>query len=343
MKPYRDLRIVEFDTVGGVPFCAWWFVQQGATVTRIVPPTRRDLGVAVPAGADIAAWGRRTLAIDLKTDSGRTRALAELRAADVSIEGYRPGVMERLGLGPADCHAIHPALIYGRLVGWPRDGAWAVRAGHDINYLAMTGVLHAVGADHPPLNLVADLGGGALYLAAGIGAALHARGATGAGCVVDAAMTDGAAHLLSAVHARLSVGAWRDEARANVIDGGVPWYRCYATADARRMAVGAIEDRFYRAFVDGLGFDPTALPPRADAARHRDLADAFARRFRERTMADWAAHFADRDACVTPVLTLMETRTHPLFATRFEMRSEPPLADTGSLRRPEAVPIVTFS
>jgi hypothetical protein len=192
--------------------------------------------------------------------------------ADVLLEGFRPGVMERLGLGPADCHARAPGLVYARIVGWDRAGPWAPRAGHDINYIAMAGALHACGTDTVPLNLVGDLAAGALYAAAGIGAALHARAASGAGCVVDTAMTAGSLHLLTAVFARLGAGAWNDAPASNVIDGGVPWYRCYMTADGRHMAVGAIEERFYLQLLQGLGLEPATMPPRGDASRWPELA-----------------------------------------------------------------------
>jgi alpha-methylacyl-CoA racemase len=222
MKPYAGLRVVEFATVGGVPFCAWWLAQQGAQVLRIQNPQAQPLGVPVAAGADIGTWQRDTRTLDLKTAQGRAEAMDAIAKADVLLEGFRPGVMERLGLGPADCHARAPGLVYARIVGWDRAGPWAPRAGHDINYIAMAGALHACGTDTVPVNLVGDLAAGALYAAAGIGAALHARAASGAGCVVDTAMTAGSLHLLTAVFARLGAGAWNDAPASNVIDGGVP-------------------------------------------------------------------------------------------------------------------------
>ncbi len=312
MKPYAGLRVVEFATVGGVPFCAWWLAQQGARILRIQNPQAQPLGVPVAAEADIGTWQRDTLTLDLKTDDGRAAALDAIAKADVLLEGFRPGVMERLGLGPADCHARAPGLVYARIVGWDRDGPWAPRAGHDINYIAMTGALHACGTDTLPLNLVGDLAAGALYAAAGIGAALHARAAHGSGCVVDTAMTAGSLHLLSAVFARLGAGAWNDAPAANVIDGGVPWYRCYMTADGRHMAVGAIEERFYLQLLHGLGLDPATVPPRGDASRWAELAGCLQRCFIAQDQAHWAEHFAPLDACVTPVLSLAQSRAHPL-------------------------------
>ena len=312
MKPYAGLRVVEFATVGGVPFCAWWLAQQGAQVLRIQNPQAQPLGVPVTPDADIGTWQRDNLTLDLKGSQGRTAALDAIATADVLLEGFRPGVMERLGLGPHDCHALQPRLIYARIVGWEREGPWANRAGHDINYLAMTGALHACGVQTLPLNLVGDLAAGALYAAAGIGAALHARGANGAGCVVDTAMTAGCLHLLSAVFARLGAGAWRDAPVSNVIDGGVPWYRTYMTADGRYIAVGAIEERFYIQLLLGLSLDPATLPPRSDASRWPELAGTLQRCFIAHNLTHWAARFEQLDACVTPVLSLSESRAHPL-------------------------------
>ena len=312
MKPYAGLRVVEFATVGGVPFCAWWLAQQGAQVLRIQNPQAQPLGVPVAAGADIGTWQRDTRTLDLKTAQGRAEAMDAIAKADVLLEGFRPGVMERLGLGPADCHARAPGLVYARIVGWDRAGPWAPRAGHDINYLAMAGALHACGTDTVPVNLVGDLAAGALYAAAGIGAALHARAASGAGCVVDTAMTAGSLHLLTAVFARLGAGAWNDAPASNVIDGGVPWYRCYMTADGRQMAVGAIEERFYLQLLQGLGLEPATMPPRGDASRWPELAGMLQRCFIAQDQAHWAARFEPLDACVTPVLSLAQSRAHPL-------------------------------
>lgn len=312
MHPYAKLRVVEFSTVGGVPFCAWWLAQQGAQVLRIVNPNAAQLGVPVSPEADIGQWQRETLVLDLKTPSGQAAALDAIAKADVLLEGFRPGVMERLGLGPAECHARAPGLVYARIVGWERSGPWSQRAGHDINYIAMTGALHACGIDKVPLNLVGDLAAGALYSAAGIGAALHARAMSQRGCVVDTAMTAGSLHMLSAVFARLNAGLWKDAPASNVIDGGVPWYRCYMTSDGRHMAVGAIEDRFYLELLKGLSLEIAAMPERKDPANWQELTDLLQRCFNTQTQAYWAQHFEAFDACVTPVLSLSQTRSDPL-------------------------------
>jgi len=312
MQPYAKLRVVEFSTVGGVPFCAWWLAQHGAQVLRIVNPNAAQLGVPVSAEADIGRWQRDTLMLDLKTSGGQAAALDVVAKADVLLEGFRPGVMERLGLGPAECHARAPGLIYTRIVGWERTGPWSQRAGHDINYIAMTGALHACGINNVPLNLLGDLAAGALYAAAGIGAALHARATSQRGCVVDTAMTAGSLHLLSAVFARLNAGVWIDAPASNVIDGGTPWYRCYMTSDGRHMAVGAIEDRFYVELLKGLGLEITAIPTRSDPVNWPELTGRFQRCFIAKTQAHWAQHFEAFDACVTPVLSLRQTLTDPL-------------------------------
>ncbi|MEK7344856.1 MAG: CaiB/BaiF CoA-transferase family protein [Pseudomonadota bacterium] len=315
MKPYAHLRVVEFATVGGVPFCAWWLAQQGAQVLRIQNPNAAPLGVPIVAEADIGHWQRDMLVLDLRNPSDRAAALEAIADADVLLEGFRPGVMERLGLGPADCHARSPGLVYARIVGWERHGPWAQRAGHDINYIAMAGALHACGTDVLPLNLVGDLAAGALYAAAGIGAALHARAQNKLGCVVDTAMTAGSLHLMSAVFARLGAGAWNDAPASNVIDGGVPWYRCYMTSDGRHMAVGAIEERFYLQLLSGLGLDPATVPSRNDASRWPELTGCLQRSFIAHSQAHWAQHFETLDACVTPVLSLAQSRAHPLHQT----------------------------
>jgi alpha-methylacyl-CoA racemase len=330
MKPYRGLKVVEFATIGGVPFCAWWLIQQGAHVLKVEAPNSRELGVPVTAAGDIGHWQRESIVLDLKTSAGRESALHALESADILVEGYRAGVMERLGLGPKDCHARNAALIYVRLAGWERSGEWALRAGHDINYVAMAGALHAIGSDHVPLNLIADISGGALYACAGIGAALFARSGNGCGCVVDVAMTAGSAHLLSAVYGRLHVGAWKDSPASNVIDGGVPWYRTYRTRDARHMAVGAIEERFYSALLQVLELDADQLPPRNETARWDELAACLQARFAQHDQAHWARIFEPVDACVTPVLNLLEARSHPVNQHVFGV--------SGSAAVPAAVP-----
>ncbi len=333
MTALQDLRVIEFSTVGGVPFCGWLLAQHGANVTRIVNPKSTDLGVPVEAAGDLGTWERKLCVLDLKTDDGRTAALDLIQDADVVLEGFRPGVMERLGLGPDICHAVNPGLVFARLVGWDRHGLWANRAGHDINYIAMSGALHAMGSRDLPINLVADIGGGALYMAFGIMAAIHQRTGTGQGGIVDTSMTAGSMHLMTNVFGRLGVNAWNDAPKSNVIDGGVPWYSCYETADNRHMAVGAIETRFYENLIAGLGFGTNELPSRTDASHWPHLAQLFSSRFKTESQAHWSSVFESIEACVTPVLSLKETCEHPV--TRQLLQQTPPSI-------PKAVPHITL-
>ncbi|NSL43842.1 CaiB/BaiF CoA-transferase family protein, partial [Streptomyces sp. 8P21H-1] len=234
-------------------------------------------------------------------------------------EGYRPGVAERLGVGPATCHARNPALVYGRMTGWGQEGPLAPRAGHDIAYIALTGTLGMIGApDGPPAvpaNLLGDYAGGSLYLVVGVLAALHHARATGAGQVVDAAIVDGTAHLSSMIHGMLAAGGWQDRRGANLLDGGCPYYGTYEAADGGYLAVGALEERFYAGFTELLGLGEYASAHR-DPARWDELREAVAARFRTRTRDEWTALFEGSDACVAPVLSLREAPHHPHLAAR---------------------------
>ncbi|MFT0545592.1 CaiB/BaiF CoA transferase family protein [Allopusillimonas ginsengisoli] len=333
MSTLQDLKVVEFATVGGVPHCAWLLAQHGAQVTRIMNPKPPDLGVPVTAAGDLGIWERQLCPLDLKSDAGRNAALDLIKTADVLLEGFRPGVMERLGLGPDVCHSVNTGLVYARLVGWDRKGPWAKRAGHDINYIAMSGALHAMGSRDLPINLVADIGGGALYMAFGIMAAIHHRNRTRQGSVVDTSMTAGSMHLMTNIFGRLGVQAWNDAPTSNVIDGGVPWYSCYETADNRHMAVGAIETRFYENLLAGLGFETHELPDRSEARHWPGLAQSFSTRFKTASLAHWSSVFESIEACVTPVLRLKEARQHPVTG---------PLFQANSASVPKAVPYITL-
>jgi len=261
---------------------------------------------------------------DLKADAERAAVLALVDQADVRVEGYRPGVAERLGVGPQVCCGRNPGLVYGRMTGWGQDGPLARTAGHDINYIALTGALAAIGTAGepvPPLNLVGDYGGGSMFLLAGVLAALVERATSGVSQVVDAAMVDGASVLLQGIQEMRAQGAWRDVRASNLIDGGAPYYRTYACADGRHMAVGAIEPKFYAALLDGLGLDPEALPEQDDELRWDELADAVGDVFRTRPRDDWAALFAGTDACATPVLEFAEASGHPHIAARGSQRT----------------------
>jgi alpha-methylacyl-CoA racemase len=291
------------------------FADLGADVVLIERPDDGASGVPMPRSIDLLCRGKRSIVIDLKAAAGRALALRLAARADILIEGFRPGVMERLGLGPDACLAGNPRLVYGRMTGWGQHGPLAERAGHDITYIALTGVLHAVGRAGgppvPPLNLAGDFGGGALYLAVGLLAALVEARTSGRGQVVDAAIVDGAASLVTMFHGLLHAGAWTDRRGTNLLDSGCPWYDVYETLDHRWIAVGAIEPRFFAAFIEGLGLSAGELPGQWETGRWPEMRARLAARVRERTRDDWNAVFAGADACVAPVLSLSEAPRHP--------------------------------
>lgn len=299
-------RVVELAARGPAPYGVMLLADLGAEVIRIDRPTADGIE---RLGETVTGRGRRSIAIDLKQADGLALLLGLVDHADVLVEGYRPGVAERLGFGPEVCHARNARLVYARMTGWGQVGPLAARAGHDINYLAVAGGLHPIGdADRPPpppLNLVADYGGGGTFLVIGILAALLERERSGIGQVLDVAMVDGVSSLLTAFHALHGMGLWRDERGANLLDGGAPWYRTYRTADDRFVAVGCLEPGFYRILLDRLGLDPEAWPQYDEdvwPALHEELARIFGAEPR----SHWEAVFEGIDACVTPVLTLDE-------------------------------------
>ncbi|MFF5563555.1 CaiB/BaiF CoA transferase family protein [Streptomyces sp. NPDC012623] len=316
--PLTGVRVVELAGIGPGPFAAMTLADLGADVVRVDRPGGAGLGID-PA-YDLTNRNKRSVLIDLKADGGAARVLELAERADILVEGYRPGVAERLGIGPGPCLERNPRLVYGRMTGWGQDGPLAERAGHDIDYIAVTGALSMIGKDDEPpalpANLLGDYAGGALYLVIGVLAALqHARTPDGAGQVVDAAIVDGTAHLTTMIHAMMAAGGWQDRRGANLLDGGSPFYGTYETADGRYMAVGALEPRFYRQFVELLGI-ADQLPSRNDFDRWDELREAVAARFRTRTRARWTEVFAGSDACVAPVLSLGEAPTHPHLAAR---------------------------
>ena len=318
MGPLHGIRVIELAGIGPAPFAAMLLADMGAEVIRIDRPEPIDLGLPDrPARRYVVLErGRRSLAVDLKTAAGRDLLLALVPRADALIEGFRPGVMERLGLGPAPCLAANPRLVYGRVTGFGQDGPLRDRAGHDINYIALSGVLASIGPspDAPPaipLNLIGDFGGGAMFLAFGILAAVLSSKQTGHGQVVDTSMIDGAAYLAGMLQAGIASGHWREQRASNALDGGAPWYSIYETADGGHMAVGAIEARFYALMLDRLGLPAEALPAQHDRAGWPHLRQRFAAVFKSHTRAHWETHFAGSDACVTPVLTMREAPHHP--------------------------------
>ncbi|MEU1596401.1 CaiB/BaiF CoA-transferase family protein [Streptomyces sp. NPDC005708] len=315
--PLAGVRVVELAGIGPGPFAGMLLADLGADVVRVDRP--HGSGLAINPEYDVTNRNKRSVIVDLKAEDGPARVLDLVGRADVLIEGYRPGVAERLGVGPETCHARNPALVYGRMTGWGQEGPLAPRAGHDIAYIALTGTLGMIGdPDAPPAipaNLVGDYAGGSLYLVVGILAALHHARATGVGQVVDAAIVDGAAHLASMIHGMLAAGSWQDRRRANLLDGGCPFYGTYETADGQYMAVGALEQQFYEEFVQLLGVEDQASA-REDVAHWGALREVVAARFKTRTRDEWTAVFEGSDACVAPVLSLREAPAHPHLAAR---------------------------
>ena len=319
MGPLQGIRVVEIAGIGPGPFCAMLLSDLGADVLRIDRPGGH--GVALDPALDLLNRGRRSAAVDLKHPEGPGVVLRLVESADVLVEGFRPGVAERLGIGPDACRERNPRLVYGRMTGWGQDGPMAAAAGHDIDYIALAGALHAIGrsgeAPVPPLNLVGDFGGGAMFLALGIAAALVERERSGRGQVVDAAMVDGAAVLTTMFHGMRAAGVWAtDDRGGNLLDTGAPFYEVYATADGGYVAVGAIEPQFYAALLDGLGIDPGELAHQLDRSAWPETKERFAAVFRTRTRDEWEAVFTGTDACVAPVLSFAEAPSHPHNAAR---------------------------
>lgn len=311
--PLAEIRVLEMAGLGPGPFCAMLLADAGADVIRI----ERDGKVPGPGPL---VRGRTVVHANVKSDDGYEQVRWLAARADVLIEGFRPGVMERLGLGPEACLAANPRLVYGRMTGWGQTGPLAGMAGHDINYLSVTGALHsfrrAGSAPLPPLNVVADYGGGGLLLAFGILAALQERSVSGRGQVVDAAMTDGVSLLLTGVWSRIAEGRWPGAPGNNELDSGAPFYDVYATADGEHMAVGAIEPQFWDRLLEGLGIDPATLPDQWDRERWPVTKCRIAEVFVSRTRKDWIDVFSGVDACVTPVRSLSEATNDPQMKAR---------------------------
>ena len=314
MGPLAGLRIIEIDGLGPVTFSGMVLADMGAEVLRLTRGGAAPAAVFDEVGGEVLHRGRAAVPVDLKSPGDRDKVLALIAGADVLIEGFRPGVMERLGLGPDACAAVNPRLVYGRVTGWGQTGPMSDQVGHDINYLALSCALYPMGAGDqppcPPLNLVGDYGGGAMMLVSGVLAALLEAKTTGRGRVVDAAMTDGSALLTSLFHALRARGLWSERREANLLDGGAPFYRCYACRDGGFVAVGALEPRFYAALIKGLGLTPDEAP-QFDRENWPALQARFTALFATRDRDDWATHFVGTEACVTPVLSLSEAAEHP--------------------------------
>lgn len=308
--PLRDLKVIEFAALGPAPFCGMLLSDLGADVIRIDRPGGSDLGsTRIPVHADILSRGRRSIALDLKKPQAVAGCLRLTERADVVIEGFRPGVMERLGLSPDACLARNPRLVYGRMTGWGQSGPYAALAGHDLNYIAITGAAHAIGTAQkpvPPLNLAGDFGGGALYLAFGVLAAIiHAR-STGEGQVVDCAMCDGVASLMASVYALKAAGEWLDERQANYVDGGAYFYDAYCCADGKWISVAALEPKFYSVLLQKMGLEDPGCAAHADRSQWPRMRQKFAEVFASKTRAQWCAIMQGADACFAPVLDLDE-------------------------------------
>lgn len=319
MGPLAGLKVVEMAGIGPCPFAGMLLADLGADVVRIDRTGESGLGLAIPPQFDVMNRGKKSIAVDLKSGPGTELALDLIGRADIVIEGFRPGVMERLGLGPEPCMARNPALVYGRVTGWGQTGPLAQTAGHDINYISLTGALAGIGTEERPvvpLNLIGDFGGGSMFLVVGVLAALFEARRSGRGQVVDAAIVDGAALLGTMFHGLLAGGFWKDDRAANELDGGAPWYDCYLTRDGKSVSVGAIEGKFYDQLVQRLGFAGDELPDRSRRSNYPALREALAARIASKTLAEWTAIMDGSDACFAPVLGWRELPDHPHNAAR---------------------------
>lgn len=335
--PLHGITVVEMAAIGPCPFAGMLLADMGATVIRIdrLPGPRRPID-DYTANDTWVDRGRLSVALDLKQPRGVALALSVICGADILIEGFRPGVMERLGLGPETCRQRNPRLVYGRMTGWGQTGPLSQTAGHDLNYIALTGALHSMGhADRPPappLNLVGDYGGGALYLALGVIAALFEAARSGEGQVVDAAMVDGAASLMTTMYCLKSRGQWRRERQANLIDGGAHFYGVYECADGKCLALGAIEPQFYRELLERCDIRDPAFERQWDESQWPALRERLAALLRTRSRDAWCEVLAGSDACVAPVLDMDEAPAHP------HMRSRGTFVDDGGAARPGPAP-----
>jgi alpha-methylacyl-CoA racemase len=333
MAALSGVRVLELAGIGPGPHAAMMLSDLGADVLRVERPNAAEHEAA---SAVHTLRGRRTTSADLKDPRQRDLVLSLMGRADVVLEGFRPGVVERLGLGPDLALERNPALVFARMTGWGQTGPMADRAGHDINYISLTGALHAIGpADRPvpPLNLVGDFGGGSMFVLAGILAALVERSRTGRGQVVDAAMVDGSSVLLQSVLELRAAGQWRDRRASNLLDGAAPFYRTYPCADGGHVAVGAIEPQFYAILVAGLGLRLDELPDQDDVSSWPTTSDLFAEVFASRTRAHWQRVFAGSDACVTPVLSFDEAAADPHIRARRSLHVDGGVVTAGTAPR----------
>jgi alpha-methylacyl-CoA racemase len=312
--PLSGLKVIEFAGIGPGPFCGMLLSDLGADVVRI---DRKGSGRSSPA--DVTSRGRRSVALDLKQPAAVETCLKLMESADAIIEGFRPGVMERLGLGPEVALKRNPKLVFGRMTGWGQTGPYANAAGHDMNYIAITGALHAIGTEDkpvPPLNLVGDFGGGALYLAFGLLAGVINARATGQGQVIDCAMSDGAASLMAMFYGFKGAGMWKDERRTNLLDGGAHFYDTYQCSDGKWISIGSIEPQFYALLLEKTGITDPAFQAQMDRSAWPDLKAKLADVIRTKTQAEWCALMDATDVCFAPILDLDEAPNHPHNAAR---------------------------
>ncbi|MGQ7937596.1 CaiB/BaiF CoA transferase family protein [Paraburkholderia sp. D1E] len=318
--PLSGIRIVELGGVGPIPFCCMLLSDLGADIIRIDRPPGYDGGMPGDPRFNLLNRGRRSAALDLKKKEAADAILKLVSQADALVEGFRPGVAEKLGLGPDACLAVNPALVYGRMTGWGQDGPLAQAPGHDINYISLTGVLHSIGAAGGPpaipLNLAGDFGGGSLYLALGVVSAILESKRSGKGQVVDAAMVDGSASLMTLFYGMLASGYWKDERGVNRLDSGAPWYNVYETKDSRWISVGSNEARFWRNTLQVLGLGEEEMPDQHDRSRWPEVHSRFADVFRTRTRDEWCALAEGREVCFAPVMSLSEAPDHPHLRAR---------------------------
>jgi alpha-methylacyl-CoA racemase len=332
--PLHGLKVIELAGIGPGPYAAMLLADMGAEVVRVERPG--PPASSVPPDQDVLRRNRRSIIVDLGHPDGVRTVLSMATNADVLLEGFRPGVTERLGLGPVDCWAVNPRLVYGRMTGWGQSGPLAPTAGHDIGYIAVSGALGSIGragqGPVPPVNLLGDFGSGSTFLVIGVLAALWEAARSGRGQVVDAAIVDGASSLTALLHGLIAAGQWKDQRGCNFLDTGVPWYDTYRSADGEWMAVGALEPKFYTEFTRLLGLSDDVAAFRDDPSMWPQLQDAIAQAFSSRTRAEWTAVFEGTDACVAPVLSLTEAAHHPHLAARDTF------IDVGGVTQPAPAP-----